>query len=147
MCYIFFKFSCYTNNGFIPMVNAFVHTIMYTYYCLAMFKALHPYLWWKRYITQMQLVQFVLVFLHSTYFLLDSTCDCPKPLTFLQCTHSILFFAMFYSFYMSAYKRERALKAKLAAASDESTKPDDGKPVRLEKPKETTVNAQFKKTN
>jgi elongation of very long chain fatty acids protein 4 len=39
------------------MLNSFVHTIMYAYYGLS---ALGPwvqkYLWWKKYITQMQLV-------------------------------------------------------------------------------------------
>ena len=83
---------------------------MYTYYCLAMFKNLQPYLWWKKYITQLQLFQFVLVFLHSTYFLLDKECECPKPLTFLQSAHAVLFFCMFYSFYMSAYQKEQKLK-------------------------------------
>lgn len=133
MCYIFFKFSVFTNNGFIPMINAFVHTIMYTYYCLAMFKSLQPYLWWKKYITQMQLVQFVLVFVHSTYFLLDSKCSCPKPLIFLQSAHAVLFFCMFYSFYITAYKKEQRLK--IAKKLEELNK--------LEKPKE--VNAQIKK--
>jgi len=112
LCYIFFKFSVFTNNGFIPMINAFVHTIMYTYYCLAMFESLQPYLWWKKYITQMQLVQFVLVFLHSTYFLFDKSCECPKLLTLLQCGHAVLFFGMFYSFYMNSYKKEQKLKKK-----------------------------------
>ena len=128
------------------MVNAFVHTIMYTYYLLAMFTSLHPYLWWKKYITQMQLVQFVLVFFHSSWFLLDKTCDCPKPLTFLQCTHSVLFFAMFYSFYLRAYQRERKLKA-AKLAGDALTRPDDGadQPVR---PANDAANAhEIKKTN
>jgi len=121
MCYIFFKFSVFTNNGFIPMINAFVHTIMYTYYCLAIFEKMQPYLWWKRYITQMQLVQFVLVFLHSTYFLFDSECECPKPLIFLQSAHAVLFFSMFYSFYRIAYRKEQKLKEKAKSVND---KPD-----------------------
>ena len=42
---------------FVGMVNSFIHTLMYTYYALA---ALGPkmqkYLWWKRYMTKLQLV-------------------------------------------------------------------------------------------
>jgi len=135
MCYMFFKFSVFTNNGFVPILNSFVHTIMYTYYCLAMFEKMQPYLWWKKYITQMQLVQFVLVFFHSTYFLLDETCECPKPLIFLQSAHAVLFFGMFLSFYMKSYKKEQKLKV----AKEEETTFLSG-----DKPKE---DAQLKKTD
>ena len=115
-----------------------------------MFKTMQPYLWWKRYITQMQLVQFVLIFVHSTYFLLDSNCDCPKPLVFLQCAHAVLFFTMFYYFYLSAYKREQKLKkAKLEEAKLNSLDNSlDCKLDKKDKPKEDVKNnAQLKKTN
>ena len=42
------------------MINSFIHVVMYTYYGIA---ALGPqyqkYLWWKRYLTIMQLVSTV----------------------------------------------------------------------------------------
>lgn len=39
------------------MINCLVHTVMYTYYMLsAMGDSMKPYLWWKRYLTQFQLV-------------------------------------------------------------------------------------------
>jgi len=42
---------------FVGMVNSFIHTLMYVYYAVA---ALGPkwqkYLWWKRYMTKLQLV-------------------------------------------------------------------------------------------
>lgn len=42
---------------FIGLVNSFVHIIMYTYYLLAaMGPQYQRYLWWKRYITTLQLV-------------------------------------------------------------------------------------------
>ncbi|CAH1644071.1 unnamed protein product [Spodoptera littoralis] len=41
---------------FIRNINSFVHVIMYTYYCLSAFPALKKYLWWKKYITKLQLV-------------------------------------------------------------------------------------------
>ena len=110
-CYIFFKFSTYTNNGFIPLVNAFVHTVMYTYYALA---ALGPhmqkYLWWKHWITILQLVQFVLCTIHSVYMLLDTTCDCSKILISFQVIHGVLFFQLFYSFYKRTYGKKKALQ-------------------------------------
>uniref|UniRef100_A0A8C0BU03 Elongation of very long chain fatty acids protein n=1 Tax=Buteo japonicus TaxID=224669 RepID=A0A8C0BU03_9AVES len=42
---------------FIGMLNSFVHIFMYGYYALASLgPRMHPYLWWKRYLTIMQLV-------------------------------------------------------------------------------------------
>ncbi|RWS27975.1 elongation of very long chain fatty acids protein-like protein [Leptotrombidium deliense] len=102
--YIFFKFSSYTNNGFIPMVNAFVHTLMYSYYALAAVGVQN--ITWKKFITKLQLAQFVLVTIHSTYFLLDSTCQCSKLLILFQVIHGILFFHLFYSFYRKAYSKK-----------------------------------------
>ena len=48
------------NGGF----NCLVHVFMYTYYGLAaMGPQLQPYLWWKRYLTEFQLVSSVYVFI------------------------------------------------------------------------------------
>jgi len=39
------------------MANSFIHIFMYTYYLLAAFGPhMQKYLWWKRYMTKMQLV-------------------------------------------------------------------------------------------
>lgn len=40
------------------IVNSFVHVVMYTYYGLSGFPSLRKYLWWKRYLTQFQIVSF-----------------------------------------------------------------------------------------
>ena len=110
-CYIFFKFSTYTNNGFIPLVNAFIHTVMYSYYAMA---ALGPhmqkYLWWKSWITILQLVQFVVCTIHSLYMLFDTTCTCSKLLITFQAVHGILFFHLFYGFYKRTYNKKQSVK-------------------------------------
>ena len=55
-----------------------VHTIMYFYYmCAAFGPSVQKYLWWKKYITTIQLVQFVLVFFHAIQPLFFE-CDFPK---------------------------------------------------------------------
>jgi len=39
------------------MVNSFIHTLMYVYYGLAAVgPSMQKYLWWKRYMTKLQLV-------------------------------------------------------------------------------------------
>lgn len=45
------------HGSFIGMINSFVHVIMYTYYMMAaMGPQFQKYLWWKKYITTLQLV-------------------------------------------------------------------------------------------
>ena len=110
-CYVFFKFGPYTNIGFIPLVNAGIHFIMYSYYALASLgPSVQKYLWWKKYITQLQLLQFVAASIHSGYFLFDKSCDCPKFLIFMQFAHSVLFFFLFLNFYIKSYDGKSHVK-------------------------------------
>lgn len=41
---------------FFGSINSLVHVVMYGYYALSVYPALTKYLWWKKYITMMQLV-------------------------------------------------------------------------------------------
>ena len=51
---------------------------MYFYYmCAAFGPGVQKYLWWKKYITTLQLVQFVLVFFHALQPIFF-TCNYPK---------------------------------------------------------------------
>ncbi|CAG2172697.1 unnamed protein product [Oppiella nova] len=44
------------------LLNSTVHTVMYLYYLLSAFgPQIQPYLWWKRYITRLQLIQFAIL--------------------------------------------------------------------------------------
>jgi len=62
----YFLFSSVTNIRFPAFsayfgatCNSFVHVVMYAYYGLsAIGPQMRPYLWWKRYITKLQLVRF-----------------------------------------------------------------------------------------
>lgn len=48
---------CYYSAFFIGLINSFVHVIMYSYYGLsAIGPHMQKYLWWKKYITMLQLV-------------------------------------------------------------------------------------------
>uniref|UniRef100_A0A8C3K4B0 Elongation of very long chain fatty acids protein n=1 Tax=Calidris pygmaea TaxID=425635 RepID=A0A8C3K4B0_9CHAR len=63
---------------FIGMLNSFVHIFMYGYYALASLgPQMHRYLWWKRYLTIMQLV---INFMGSSLHFRVS-CDGPCPLS------------------------------------------------------------------
>lgn len=41
------------------MINSMVHVFMYTYYGMSAIPSLRKYLWWKKHLTQFQLVSFI----------------------------------------------------------------------------------------
>ncbi|XP_075679920.1 very long chain fatty acid elongase AAEL008004-like [Dermatophagoides pteronyssinus] len=99
------KFGAGGHNAFVPLINLFVHTIMYSYYCLAAFgERLRPYLWWKRYLTQLQMLQFAIAIVHS---LIPLWIDCGfQPFfAYAMIAHAILFWIMFYNFYQKNYNQ------------------------------------------
>lgn len=63
-----------------------------------------PYIWWKKYITKLQLTQFILVFTHS-FQLLFRECDYPRIFMAYIGFYSVLFLFMFSDFYIKAYKK------------------------------------------
>ncbi|XP_055352242.1 elongation of very long chain fatty acids protein 2-like isoform X2 [Paramacrobiotus metropolitanus] len=89
---------------FSAMLNSFVHVVMYSYYALALFPALHPYLWWKRYLTQLQLVQFLCVITATLTGLLTG-CDYPFWLHVVNIAFLVSLVILFSRFYISAYIR------------------------------------------
>lgn len=57
VCFPFFFFIVITGY-LVVSLNSFIHTIMYTYYLLAAFgPSMQKYLWWKKYMTKLQLVR------------------------------------------------------------------------------------------
>ncbi|XP_047103938.1 elongation of very long chain fatty acids protein 7 [Schistocerca piceifrons] len=89
----------------IGVLNSFVHVFMYTYYLLA---ALGPryqkYLWWKKYMTWIQLGQFCIMLMYLL-FLLAYDCEFPKALTFFFVGNVVIFLYLFFDFYRNAYKK------------------------------------------
>ncbi|XP_059156418.1 elongation of very long chain fatty acids protein 7-like [Physella acuta] len=89
---------------FPPSFNSGVHVLMYLYYLLAALgPALRPYLWWKRYLTSLQLVQFCLVILK----IIASMCvGCGYPPIFQYVTISYMtsHIVLFTKFYYQTYK-------------------------------------------
>ena len=76
-------------GGFSAFLNAGVHTVMYLYYLLASFgPGIQRYLWWKKYLTRMQMIQFVLVFLHCLQTLYY---DCNYPTIIAQVIFLVYF--------------------------------------------------------
>lgn len=82
---------------------------MYSYYLLAAFgPKMQPYLWWKKYLTTLQMVQFVLVMVHA-FQLLFIECNYPKAFVWWIGLHAILFYFLFRDFYNQAYNKKMRL--------------------------------------
>lgn len=109
---------------FMGFLNTFVHTVMYSYYLLAaMGPRVRPYLWWKKYLTKLQLTQFVLIFLHTAQLLVFPCEGVPTSLIIWTLLYSFLFFALFINFYIKAYLfRSRLSASKKAEAAKDSIK-------------------------
>ena len=88
------------------LLNTLVHTIMYSYYALAAFgPSIQKYLWWKRYITLIQITQFCLF---VTYGLFSAylTSGWPKGLYWIGWVQNPLFLMLFVNFYRQSYNRK-----------------------------------------
>ncbi|CAB3228030.1 unnamed protein product [Arctia plantaginis] len=91
-------------------LNSFVHVIMYTYYLIS---SLGPeyqkYVWWKKHVTVIQLVQFGIVFVHN-FAVFFYKCDYPRILNVACSLNAVAFLYMFGKFYIQSYKRSSKSK-------------------------------------
>lgn len=120
------KFTPGGHSTFFGLLNTFVHIIMYSYYLLAAFgPKVQKYLWWKKYLTTLQMVQFIAIMVHA-FQLLFIDCNYPKAFVWWIGMHAVMFFFLFKEFYNQSYvakekrKRENAKKEALNGKLEES---------------------------
>uniref|UniRef100_A0A336M5W3 Elongation of very long chain fatty acids protein n=1 Tax=Culicoides sonorensis TaxID=179676 RepID=A0A336M5W3_CULSO len=102
--------------GIVGILNIFVHMIMYFYYLIA---ALGPqfkkYLWWKRYLTTLQITQFIIILIYmvASFWL---ACDFKRFVVNTIIAESVINLVLFLNFYMKAYKKglNQAMKDKIS---------------------------------
>lgn len=104
------KFAPGGHSTFFAMLNSFVHIVMYFYYMVA---ALGPkyqkYIWWKKYLTAFQMLQFVAIFTHQ-FQLLFTDCNYPKGFMVWIGLHGVMFLFLFSDFYKQAYSKRKAMR-------------------------------------
>ena len=100
-------------NGMVPalrlflLINTFIHTLMYGYYALAALgPSFHKYLWWKKYITIIQLGQFVIMGVYGAIAYQFVT-GYPIEWFIPFILQPPLFFLMFYDFYQKSYQNRK----------------------------------------
>lgn len=100
---------CGTNSVVIPfgLMNSFIHTLMYAYYGLAAFGPhMQKYLWWKRYITQIQIIQFILLFVYGLAFMVLQE-GYAFFFTYNMLIQSLMYMYLFSRFYFKTYKKTK----------------------------------------
>jgi len=136
------------HESFGALFNTFIHVVMYTYYGLAALgpsiqvlgqvqpnchkiyseiTLFQPYLWWKKYLTTLQMIQVSWIFIivlswnfinelftiqfltvmgHSLILFFHNPCGFPIVHSILAILHMLLFFVLFAQFYMKTYKKK-----------------------------------------
>lgn len=94
---------------FLGLLNTFVHVIMYTHYLLTSMKINTGS--WKKYITQLQLVQFFLITLHYLQLAWVKDCGFPMWPAYVMVPQNLFMMILFGDFYYKAYvKKKPAIK-------------------------------------
>lgn len=107
-CWVALKLAPGVANGFFPLINSCIHVIMYFYYGLSTFGSwIQPYLWWKKYLTRLQMIQFVLVMFNCIVTSLSKDCKFPILFSYLQGGVATTFLILFSIYYRNAYHEKK----------------------------------------
>jgi elongation of very long chain fatty acids protein 4 len=95
---------------FVGMINSGIHALMYFYYGLAALgPSMQKYLWWKKHMTTLQLIQFVMIISHTSYNKFVRT-DCDYPFLYNSIVFYYAWSMMFlfsHFFYQTYYMRSK----------------------------------------
>ncbi|XP_032521251.2 elongation of very long chain fatty acids protein 4-like [Danaus plexippus] len=94
-------------------INSIVHIIMYTYYMLTTWDdAYKKSLWWKKYVTQIQIIQFTLLLIHFTALVLIEDCPFPRVPSYILIPQNLFMVLLFSEFYYRSYIKTPTVKNK-----------------------------------
>lgn len=104
----------YLRSGWAPciyyasLLNSVVHVVMYSYYFLSTFPSMRPYLWWKKYLTVLQISQFAILLLQLTWNTIYN-CGYPPIVNQYNILQGCTFLVMFTNFYVRSYGRQKKI--------------------------------------
>jgi len=81
------------------LINSFIHVIMYSHYLITSFGINNPF---KKYITQMQITQFIILFIHPL-FVIKYEKIFPIRYSYIQLLYQIQMITLFTNFYYKNY--------------------------------------------
>ncbi len=97
---------------FTIVANSFIHLLMYYYYLQSTLSSAPS---WGKYLTQLQMVQFVLMNLQAGYILVNN-CPFPRKVTLVYLVYIISLLVLFLQFYFGKHSGSGKDKAKAKAA-------------------------------
>ncbi|XP_048736376.2 elongation of very long chain fatty acids protein AAEL008004-like isoform X2 [Ostrea edulis] len=116
------KFVSGGESYLVVSLNSFIHVLMYTYYLLAAFgPSMQKYLWWKKHMTKLQLIQFVWFVLHGARVFYIG-CGFPRAYILCQCLFALSQFILFLNFYAKTYRKTDNMEVKTNSNGDCSKK-------------------------
>ncbi|XP_070499657.1 very long chain fatty acid elongase 7-like [Chironomus tepperi] len=119
------KFMPGGHSTFFGFLNTFVHIVMYTYYMMAAIgPEMQKYLWWKKYLTILQMIQFVGIMVHAFQLFFSNPCNYPMSFAYWIGAHAVMFYFLFSNFYKTAYMAKK--KKKVEDINGNVTKIDQG---------------------
>ncbi|XP_044766686.1 elongation of very long chain fatty acids protein AAEL008004-like [Coccinella septempunctata] len=93
-------------SGWACIFNSIIHTLMYSYYFLTAYDSKYKDSPMKKFITQLQLVQFFLLLYFYSYSLFSS-CNYSKLMSLLVISQALIFINLFSKFYYNSYIRTK----------------------------------------
>ncbi|CAH2107728.1 unnamed protein product [Euphydryas editha] len=107
----YLKFAAGGEGAILALLNSIVHVVMYTYYLLSgLGPRFQKYLWWKKYVTKMQLIQFVLMLSYCAWTYNSPRCQYATGFTYFISANVTIFLLLFLNFYSKSYKMKRESK-------------------------------------
>lgn len=90
-----------------------MHAVMYGYYFLTSYKpGMKQELWWKKYITQLQMIQFVCILIYASVVLFVVDCKNSTPFAWVGFLQAFVMLALFGDFYRKTYLKKNLEPAK-----------------------------------
>ncbi|KAF2901140.1 hypothetical protein ILUMI_05046 [Ignelater luminosus] len=120
------KFLAGGHGIFVGILNSFVHVVMYFYYLLSAWdKKYKNNVWWKKHITQLQIVQFFILSMYFIQLLFQPNCKYPKFTVWMFVPQNIIMIILFTDFYIKQYmKPEKKLKNQSTKSINNGKKQD-----------------------
>lgn len=107
-CWAYLKYMPDEQGVVIGALNSFVHIIMYFYYMVAaMGPKYQKFIWWKKYMTWIQLTQFGLMLLYLGMVTAFNCKKFHKVLTYCFFINVAFMMYLFADFYRKAYKKNK----------------------------------------
>ncbi|XP_047985926.1 elongation of very long chain fatty acids protein 7-like [Leguminivora glycinivorella] len=105
----YLKFAAGGQGTILALLNSAVHVVMYSYYLLSgLGPQFQKYLWWKKYVTTLQLVQFLIMLAYCIWTHFSPRCQFAVGFTYFISANVTIFLCLFLNFYSKSYKKKKS---------------------------------------